>query len=200
MERHDLALTTSWTRYVLPIPLASKLTAEKGLFHLSEGSEDGAYTIWVDDIKFETLAASELGAVSPAIDDETATVAVGDTRAVGHPRATAAVGGTNVMVSVDPRWFTYASSNTAVATVSADGVATAVAQGTANVTATLGTTAVTGTLALTVGAPQVPSAAAAPPTAAEADVISLFTSYRLRGQRLLPQVAVHRRLAPRDDP
>lgn len=176
VERHGVPLTTTWTKHVLPIPLASKLTAETGLFHMAEGSDEGAYTIWFDEIKFEKLTAAELGAVSAAMDDVTAAVAVGDTRAVAGARATAAVGSVDVTVSVDPRWFTYTSSNEAVATVSAAGVATAVAQGTANVTATLGTAPVTGTLALTVGVAQAPTAAAAAPTAAAADVISLYTS------------------------
>ena len=54
-ERVDVSLTTTWTKYVIPIPNPSRLTAERGLFHFAEGSEEGAYTVWFDLIQYETL-------------------------------------------------------------------------------------------------------------------------------------------------
>ncbi len=40
-ERNALALTTSWQKYTIAIPLAAKLTEEKGLFFFAEGPENG---------------------------------------------------------------------------------------------------------------------------------------------------------------
>ncbi|WP_411279674.1 hypothetical protein [Gemmatimonas sp.] len=58
-QRSAIDVTPTWTKYTLPIPLASKLTAERGLFYFAEGPENGVgYTLWFDDIKFET---GELG-------------------------------------------------------------------------------------------------------------------------------------------
>ena len=40
-ERTALALTTAWQKYTIAIPLASKLSEEKGLFFFAEGPEIG---------------------------------------------------------------------------------------------------------------------------------------------------------------
>jgi hypothetical protein len=175
VERNGIALTTTWQRFVIPIPLPSRLSAERGLFHFAEGSDEGAYTIWFDDVKFETLPASELGAARPAFTGAAAALEVGGTATPSQPRVTFAVSGVDVTVSVGPRWFTWASSNGTAVTVDAAGVATATAVGSANVTAALGTIPAEGTLAVTVGAANVPALAAPAPTPAAAEVISLFS-------------------------
>ncbi|HAX95210.1 MAG TPA: hypothetical protein DCY35_01600, partial [Prolixibacteraceae bacterium] len=36
----DVAVNTNWQKYIIPIPDASKLTREKGMFYFSEGPED----------------------------------------------------------------------------------------------------------------------------------------------------------------
>jgi hypothetical protein len=35
-ERSAIQLTTAWTKYTLPIPLAAKLAVEKGIFFFAE--------------------------------------------------------------------------------------------------------------------------------------------------------------------
>jgi hypothetical protein len=43
-------------KYIIPIPDASKLRAERGLFWYAEGAENGkGYTFWIDELKFEKL-------------------------------------------------------------------------------------------------------------------------------------------------
>ncbi len=51
-----LSVSTSWEKYIIPIPDPSKLTAEKGMFFYSTGPVDGkGYTFWIDELKFENL-------------------------------------------------------------------------------------------------------------------------------------------------
>ena len=52
----SLQVSTTWSKYIIPIPDASKLTQEKGMFIIAEGPEDGeGYSIWLDQVKFEKL-------------------------------------------------------------------------------------------------------------------------------------------------
>jgi hypothetical protein len=51
-EVTNLALTTTWTKYTITIPNPSALTANTGLFHFAEGSDEGVYTIWFDEITY----------------------------------------------------------------------------------------------------------------------------------------------------
>ena len=171
-ERNALALTTSWQKYTIAIPLAAKLTEEKGLFFFAEGPENGqGYTLWLDDIQFETL-----GTVTnprPAITGGTYEQEVGDARTISGTSVTFAVGGVDQTVAAAPGYFTFASSNASVATV-ANGVINVAAAGSATITASLGTTAATGSLVLNASAP--PTVAAPTPTRLAADVISLFSN------------------------
>jgi hypothetical protein len=171
-ERKEIALTTTWTKVTLPLAAASRLTAEKGLFHFAEGAENGAgYTIWIDALKFETLTT--ITNPRPAIATTALTMEVGGTATVPGTAVTYAVDGTDQLLSVSPAFFTFTSSASAVATVSSVGLVTAVAPGTAQITATLGATAATGTVSVTAVA--APTAAAPTPTQAAANVVSLFS-------------------------
>jgi hypothetical protein len=171
-ERANLAVTPTWTKYTLPLPLAAKLTAEKGLFHFAEGPENNAgYTLWIDDLKFETLPT--ITTPRPTIPTATVSMEIGGTARVEGTAVTFAVGGVDQQLTTAPAYFSYTSSAPAVATVSTAGVITAVSAGTAQVTATLGSTAATGTV--TVTAVAAPAAAAPAPAQPAADVIALFS-------------------------
>lgn len=167
-----LQLTTTWKKYVIPIPLASKLERERGAFFFAEGPENGAgYTIWFDEIQFEKLAT--VGNPRPAIASATLNDEVGASFKVSGTTVTFDVGGSDVTVEAAPAYFTFRSSNEAVARVAADGSIQIVGAGTSTVSATLGATNASGSVALTASAP--PSAAAPTPTRPAADVISLFS-------------------------
>jgi hypothetical protein len=171
-ERRALALTTTWTKYVIPVPSPEKLTAEDGLFFFAEGPEGGAAnTIWFDEVQFETLGT--LANARPAMDSQELSVEVGETMAVAGTRVTVDVAGTDVTVSAAPAYFAFASSDEAVATVSDAGVITVVGEGSASITATLDGTAAAGEVAVATVLP--PAEAAPAPTLPEADVISLFS-------------------------
>lgn len=133
-----IPVTTSWTRHVVPVPDPARLTAEHGLFHVAEGASEGAYTLWLDDIQYEEATPEPIGAPSPAIATETITVAVGATHLVNGAAVTYAVDGAPRTVATSRRYFTFQSSDPAVATVDADGRVTALAPGTATITARFG--------------------------------------------------------------
>jgi hypothetical protein len=137
-EWNAVPLTTTWTRHVVPIPGPALLTAEPGLFHVAEGADEGAYTLWLDDIQYEVVEASVIGPPSPAIATETVTRAVGQVFPVNGAAVTYMIDGMNRTVASSRRYFTFQSSLPAVATVDADGVVTAVAAGTTTITARLG--------------------------------------------------------------
>ena len=172
-EMHSLALTTEWKKFVLPIPLAAKLTAEKGMFHLAEGAEGGlANEIWIDDVKYENL--STITNPRPVLLTGSATREVGEVLTIDGSSVTFDVGGTDVTMTAMPFYFTYNSSNTAVATVDPNGVVNVIGPGTSTITAMLGTTPATGAVTLTTTSP--PTVAAPTPTRAAADVVSLFSN------------------------
>jgi len=168
-----LPLTTTWQRYVIPFPRASVLDQERGLFYFAEGAEEGqGYTIWMDEIRFESV--SGLSAPQPAIATESLALAVGATAPVAGTVVTWTLSGQQITVISAPSYFTFTSSDPAVATVSETGVIEVVGEGTATITAALGTVEAAG--AITVTTVSGPQEAAPTPTHAQADVISLFSN------------------------
>lgn len=172
VEVSALPLTTTWQRFVVPIPDASRLTAEEGLFFFAEGSEGGAAnTIWFDEIEFQ--AVSGVTFPRPALGSESLALQVGGTGQVGNIPVTYQVGGEDMTVRVAPGYFTLRSSDTMVARVSTSGTITMVGEGTAQITATLQGIPATGSLTVSTAAG--PTEAAPTPTYPAADVISLFS-------------------------
>lgn len=171
-SRSALAMTTDWQRHVIPIPLPSRLTDEKGLFFFAEGPEAGAgATVWFDDVRFENLL--DVTNPRPSIPTQTISPDVGSYATITGTRVVFAVGGTNVLVDCMPGYFTFHSSADSVV-VGGEGTVRAVGLGSATVTATLGEIAATGTLTVTPNA--APVQAAPTPTVPAADVISLFSN------------------------
>ena len=171
-QQAGLPLTTTWQKYVLPIPLAARLTREAGLFFFAEGPEGGAgCEIWFDDIRYEKLGT--IISPRPVMPAMSATDEVGATRRISGTQVTFDVNGSDQTLDVAPAYFAFTSSDPAVATVAADGTVTAVGAGQAEITASLGSTAATGALTLRVVAP--PTAAAPAPTRPADEVLSLFS-------------------------
>jgi hypothetical protein len=168
-----LPLTTTWQRYVIPFPRASVLDQERGLFYFAEGAEEGqGYTIWMDEIRFETV--SGLSAPQPAIGTQELALEVGASATVSGTVVTFTLAGQEITVISAPSYFTFTSSDPGVATVSATGEIQVVGEGTATITAALGTVEAAGSVTVTtVTGPQ---EAAPTPTRDPADVISLFSN------------------------
>lgn len=54
----NVSLGTTWTKIIIPIPDASKLVNERGMFRYAAGTSETngkGYTIWIDELKFEKL-------------------------------------------------------------------------------------------------------------------------------------------------
>ena len=107
----------NWRKVIVPIPNPSKLTAEKGLFNFSVGTEDTdgkAYTLWIDEVKYEklgTLAHTRIKDISMA-GFPTGDIEINELTAyVNLPN------GLNQEMSVSSKYFTFNSSNPEVATV-----------------------------------------------------------------------------------
>ena len=147
----NLALTTAWKKYFIPIPLAEKLTAERGMFWFAASNVSGTgYDIFIDDVQFELTGAGVIGAPQPSLASATVSKIVLDTFPPPAATVTFAVNGVPLALGALPSYFTWASSNTAVVTVGSDGAGLAVGSGAATVTATLGTVAATGALTVNV--------------------------------------------------
>lgn len=145
----DLQLTTNWRKYVIPIPDAYKLTAERGMFWYAEGPENGkGYTFWIDDLKFEKLG--NIAQPRPAIfngEDVTLDTFTGVTVPVTGLSQTFNLGsGLNQTVKPAPGYFQFKSSNSSIATVSEQGIITILREGTAVITASLAGVAAVGSM------------------------------------------------------
>ncbi|RPJ44850.1 MAG: hypothetical protein EHM19_06150 [Candidatus Latescibacterota bacterium] len=170
-ERHGLPLSTEWDWYVVPIPLPERLTAEGGLFFFAEGYENNTgYTIWFDEIRFDSLAV--ISDPRPYMATVTRQAFVGTTVEAESTRVTFDVDGETAVVTHFPAYFDYFSSNEDVATVSGGSISI-VGGGSTMITAKLDTIDAVGSLTLSVLAP--PSSPAPTPTVPASDVISLFS-------------------------
>jgi hypothetical protein len=170
-SRDAIALTTDWTRVVIPIPDPSKLDDERGLFFFAEGHENNlGFDFWIDDVKFATVEG--ISNPRPVMGTQAETTFVGGTVDVTGTYVTFDLGREDVVVDHLPAYFDYTSSDELVATVM-NGTITAVGGGTATVTGKLDTIDVAGAVTVNVlGAPAGPAPA---PTVPEGDVISLFS-------------------------
>jgi hypothetical protein len=158
------------------------LTAANGLFYFSGPCLASGANVWLNDIQFETLTpaqlASNFGTVVNASTSAPGTLAV----AVGTPALIGNIGPNTVNYTsasayqVGWAYFTYTSSNAAVATVDANGKVVGHAAGPASITVAFGGTTLN-TIAVTVTAPlAVPTTLAATPTQLPANVIAMFNS------------------------
>ncbi len=167
-----IPLTTTWKKYVIPLPIPEKLTEEDGLFYFSGEHSGGAgYTMWFDDVKFE-----KLGTISnprPAMTTQTVNTVVGATLPITGAKVTFSVAGTDQVVDHSPAYFTFASSDAAVATVTGR-LIRVLGAGTATITARFGALDVAGTVTVIGTAP--PAGPAPTPVVPAGDVISLFSN------------------------
>ena len=175
---NNLAVSTRWEKYAIPIPDASKLISETGLFWLAEGAsfegDEGGYVLWFDEIKFEKLGT--VAQPKPAIfagEDLTVQAFTGSTlNVVGLTQTFNLADGTNQAISVAPSYFNFQSSDTGVATVNELGQITVLGTGSVDVTAILAGVRADGSLEITSNGalPAAPT-----PMRAQANVNSIFS-------------------------
>ena len=175
VSKQGLQLTTNWVKHIIPIPDASKLVQEKGMFWYAEGPENGeGYTFWLDEVKFEKLGnISQTEASILLGDDKIITSFNGVQTTIGGVTATFSfVDALDQTISISPSYLDFTSSDTDVATVDDFGVVTAMNPGTTVITATFNGAPVTGSLTInSLGA----FSHAPTPTHDPANVISLFS-------------------------
>jgi hypothetical protein len=173
----NVSVGTAWTKYIIPIPDASKLLQEKGMFRYAagtQGTNGSGYTLWVDELKFE-----KLGTILPlnaSIMNGTNAVRstfVGVTSTVNGVIANFNMpNGINQSVTIAPAYLNFVSSNPSVATVSDAGVVTPIAAGTATITATFNGQPTTGSLTINCTGSYIH---APTPTLNPSNVISIFS-------------------------
>lgn len=177
----SLPLTTSWAKYVLPIPNATKLTSEKTLFYLADdaGGEGAAYSIWLDDVQYENLPAGQVGSPTSAeLGWMPVNLSVGDVMTLPTDSSKNKVIFTLPAVTftkVGLSYFTLTSSSPEVVAVDNQGQVRGVANGTATITAKLGSVSVTGQADAKV-APLAPTTAPPKPTHPAANVMGILTN------------------------
>lgn len=176
VERNGLVVTAVWTKFIIPIPDASKLTAADGLFHFAEGAGEGGYTIWIDDIQYENIGGGVIGVPTASFATETQSKEVGQNFSASGTTSIFKVNGADVQLNTAKVYFTWTSSNPLIATFDALGTGTALAIGTTNVTAKLGSVNAAGVLTVNVSLGIAPLIAAPTPIRNAAGVISLFSN------------------------
>jgi hypothetical protein len=177
VSRENIQLSTDWRKYTIPIPNASRLVQEKGMFIFSAGSQSTngfGYTLWIDELKFENLGT--IAQPNPVILDGQDLVQqsfTGSSISISGLTQTYNIeSGENVTVRSAPSYFDFASSDTSVATVNELGVVSVVGSGSALITATMGSVLATGSLEVTAtGALPI----APVPTLAASNVKSIFS-------------------------
>lgn len=168
----SLPVTTSWKKFVIPIPLPEKLAAEKGLFFFAEGPELGVGgTLWFDEIMF--VNDTTISNPRPLISTVTLTPDVGTTVTVPGTQVTYSVNGVNQVDAAMQGYFTFTSSADSIAHCDGSTIHV-VGLGDATISAKLGVVPAAGAITLHTNAP--PATAAPTPTVPAANVISLFSN------------------------
>lgn len=139
----NVSLGTAWTKYIIPIPDASKLIQEKGMLRYAANTNDTngkGYTFWIDELKFEKLGT--IGKPKPTIASGVnkkvqsfigITIPITDLK-VDFNMPT----GLNLSVYPAPGYLAFKSSDPNVATVNESGLINVVGTGEAVITANLG--------------------------------------------------------------
>jgi hypothetical protein len=171
----DIPLTTEWQRFYVPIPLPAKVPAEDGLFYYADGDDPaaGADTLWFDDVQF--VSTGSISVPSPEMSSDSLETFAGVTLQIRGTQTKFTVSGNEQIIEHMPSYFTFASSDPAVASVSRTGLITALASGSTTITATLGEVAVAGAVVFEVAAPD-PTGAAPRPPYLPTDVIAIFSN------------------------
>ncbi len=173
----NVSVGTAWTKYIIPIPEASRLLQERGMFRYAAGSNgtNGAgYTIWIDELRFEKLGTIAHGQASIMNGNNvTQTTFAGVTSSVDGVIATFNLPtGINQSVSISPSYLEFSSSNPSVATVDASGLVTSISAGTTVITATFGGVPATGSLTINCAGTFIHAPV---PTRNQANVVSIFS-------------------------
>lgn len=172
---NGVRMSTVWTKYIIPIPDASKLKIEKGMFFFSEGPENGdGYSFWMDDVKFEklgTIAHAQASIFNGTNKVETSFNGV-QSSISGLIATFNLPNGINQNVVITPAYLNFTSSHPDVATVDESGAVNTLTPGSTVITATLAGQPALGSLTINSNGTFIH---ATPPTRNADKVISIFS-------------------------
>jgi hypothetical protein len=175
----NFSIGTSWAKYTIPIPDASKLIEERGMFWYSVGTQGtggAGYIIWFDEIKFENTGtvAQPRPAIQNGQDAVTDSFNGVSFPVAGLTQTFNLASGIDETVSVAPSYFEFTSSNPSIASVDEFGIVTVNGAGMAEITATLNGLEAAGSLTVN----SLGGFSFAPEqTRSPNDVISVFSDY-----------------------
>jgi len=176
---NNVAVNSSWTKYIIPIPDASKLTQERGMFFYAASPENGrGYSFWIDEVQFETLGTITDPRPSIANNIEQIVNAdLGQKIAIEGLTETFTLPlGVQQTVNVAPAYYEFSSSVPSVATVE-DGTICVVGGGSSLITANIGGIEASGSVIVeSSGNEFLPPTIAPVPTTSADSVISLFSN------------------------
>jgi hypothetical protein len=167
-------ISTTWKKYYLPIPDASKLKLEKGLLYVSAGANtagDG-FTFWLDEVKYENLDDVILQEAQINGGKETTKSGPAPTKVNGLTAKFGLPNGGNQVVNTSANYYNFISDNNTVIIVSPNGAIEKLGVGTATVTANLGSVAAVGSVKVISTGPFVFPPL---PTRPAANVVSVFS-------------------------
>ncbi len=176
VRMQNVPIDTNWKKIIIPLPDASKLVQEKGMFWYSEGPENGlGYSFWIDNVKYEKLGT--IAHAQPVILDGTNSsqqAYIGSTINLSGLTDTFNMpNGINQTISVAPSYYIFTSTNPSVASVNELGVVSIIGSGTTLIKATFAGIEVAGSLTVnSLGA----FSHATAPTLNSANVISIFSN------------------------
>ena len=175
--KSDTQLSTDWRKYTIPIPDASKLIQERGMFIFSAGtnSTNGfGFTFWIDELRFENLGTIAQSRPQIFGGQDISQQAFTDTTlpVTGLAQIFNLEDGSNTTIEPAAAYFDFESSNLDVAIVNEQGEISIIGEGTAVITAQLNGVLAEGSLEVT----SIGSFQFAPvPTEDPASVVSLFS-------------------------
>lgn len=166
-------ISTTWKKYYLPIPDASKLTLEKGLLYVSAGAKDGdGFTFWLDEVKYEKLDNVILIEAKINSGQNTTKTGPAPVQIEGLTTKFSLPNGGNQVINTSANYFNFISDNNTVVRVTPSGLVEKLGIGTATITANLGSSAAVGSVTvISAGAFVFPPL----PTRPAANVVSVFS-------------------------
>ncbi|MDC1068531.1 hypothetical protein OAQ99_05160 [Candidatus Kapabacteria bacterium] len=165
----NVKVTTSWQKFIIPIPNSTKLIAEQGIFQFSIGADENGngFDVWFDEVQFENLGT--LSHPQADLGNASLTPVIGDTLLIDDVKVS--VSGSDVIVDASSKYLDFKSSNDSVLVVEGENLIV-VGGGEAEITAKLGELDALGSIRVDVG-----NLTAAPkPNFPSSDVISIFSN------------------------
>ena len=177
----NVTLNTNWMKYYVPIPDPSVLTQERGMLFYSAVHQNGrGYTFWIDEVQFEnlgTIAHKTVGILNGQDVTKNNSETGEEFRITDLYASFNLPTGVDQKVSLSGSYFTYSSSNPAVAAVDNYGLVKIADSGLAVITARVGDMQAKGSLTINaIGKLVVPTVPATTPTLNSNSVISLFSN------------------------